>query len=80
MNEPITETDDTEITETAAPASDDIDSTPVDNAGGVQISIDSPTARAPEHVRLPERYRDTETTSLADDRNWSRHLESNWGF
>lgn len=83
MHEPGIETEsmestETQITETHTPAAGD--GTSETPTGSVQISIDSPTARAPEHVRLPERYRDTEATSLADDQNWSRHLESNWGF
>jgi len=44
------------------------------------ISIDSEIATAPLHVALPERYRDTEKTSMADEPNWSDHLEKHWGF
>lgn len=64
-----------------SPADETVDGFPeLPASERIQISIDSPTARAPEHVQLPARYRDADANSLADDRNWSKHLESNWGF
>jgi hypothetical protein len=83
MTEPTnTPADDgTADTATVSPADENLDGFPeLPASEGIQISIDSPTARAPEHVKLPARYRDTEANSLADDRNWSKHLENNWGF